>query len=198
MIYLLCTTRSGAEFATAEAINAMMHRPDPDGDLRPLGAVAIVPREVIIERAKDGKPERITYRPLLARMMFLECTDAHWRQFQAKRIFSVTGQPLPAIRREFEILPRSWAGFQDFAARAEQECEYRRAMHEQGKKVRRIRPGQIVQMINATIGDEDLAGKMGKVVRVEGGKVHVLTDVELMGKAVVARLDVGQVRMAAE
>lgn len=197
-MYILARVRSGHEFATADAINAMTHRPDPDGDLRPLGAVAIVPREVIIERAKDGKPERITYRPLLARMMFMACTEAHWFMFQSQRIFNATGQPLPPIHREFDILARSWAGFQDFTARAEQECLRRLGRHEAGKKVRRIRPGQIVEMINATVGDVDLAGRMGKVVKVHGGKVHVQTDVELMGKAVVARLDPEQVGMAAE
>ena len=46
-LYLLIRTHSRAEFATAAAINAMLHRPDPDGDLRPIGAVALVPREVI-------------------------------------------------------------------------------------------------------------------------------------------------------
>jgi hypothetical protein len=131
-------------------------------------------------------------------MMFLACTEAHWHLFQSKRMFNATGQPLPAIRREFDIPARSWAGCQDFAARAEQDCIYRLGRHDAGKKVRRIRPGQIVQMINATIGDQNLAGRMGKVLRVEGDKVHVQTDVVLMGKPVVARLDAGQIRMAAE
>lgn len=198
-LHILARVRSGHEFSTADAINAMLHRPDPDGDMRPLGAVAIVPREVIIERADKsaGKPERISYRPLLPRMMFLACTEAHWHMFQAKRMFH-EGHPLPPIRREFDIPSRSWAGCQDFAARAEQDCIYRLGRHEAGKRVRRIRPGQIVEMINATIGDVDLAGRMGKVLRVEGGKVLVQTDVVLMGKPVVARLDAGQLGMAAE
>jgi hypothetical protein len=199
-MYILARVRSGKEFDTADAINAMLHRPDPDGDLRPIGALAIVPREVIIQRAnpKINKPERITYFPLLPRMMFLACTEAHWFRFQSQPMFNAKGELLPPIRREFEILQRSWAGFQDFAARAEQDCTYRIARHEMGKKVRRIRPGQIVEMINATVGDVDLAGRMFKVVKVHGGKVHVQTDVELMGKAVVARLDPEQVGMAAE
>ena len=199
MMHILARVRSGHEFATAEAINAMLHRPDPQGDLRPMGAVAIVPREVIIERADKGagKPERITYRPLLPRMMFLACTESAWHLFQTKRIFH-NGQPLPPIAREFDIPARSWAGCQDFAARAEQLCAYRIGRHEAGKRVRAIRPGQIVEMINATIGDQDLAGRMGKVVKVQDGKVHVETNVVFMGKAVVARLDVAQIGVAAE
>lgn len=196
-IHLLARVHSRHEFTTAQAINAMLHRPDPDGDLRPIGAVALVPREVIIIPAKDGKPERIDYRPLLPRLMFLACTEAQWHQFQTQRIYGPAGI-LPPIRREFDLLPVHWAGLQAFAARAEMECAYRIGCHEAGKKVANMRPGDIIRMIEATIGDVDLAGRLGKVVRTERGKVHVQTDVELMGKRVVVRLDVGQIGMAAE
>jgi hypothetical protein len=196
-MYILARVRSGKEFETADAINAMMHRPDPDGDLRPIGALAIVPRAVSIIPAKEGKPERIEYRPLLPRLMFLACMEQHWHMFQAKRIFGATGKPLPQIHRECVILPRSWASCQDFAARADQECEYRRGMHERGKKVSNMRPGQIIRMIAGSIGDIDLAGRMGTVVRVQRGKVLVQTDdVEFMGRAVVARLEPGQLEAA--
>lgn len=192
MIYLLAKVHSRKEFDTADAINNMLHRPDPDGDLRPIGAVAVVPREVVITPAKDGKPERIDYRPLLPRLMFLACTQEQWHQFQTARIYGPAGI-LPPIRRELDILPVHWAGLQAFAARAEQECEYRIGRHEAGKKVANMRPGDIIRMINGTIGDVELAGRMGKVIRVQGTKVHVQTDVELMGKRVVARMDVGQI-----
>lgn len=196
MMYILARTRSGCELKTADAINAMLHRPDPEGDWRPIGALAIVPRAVSIIPAKDGKPERIEYRPLLPRLMFLACTEAHWHMFQAKRIFGATGKPLPPIHRECVILPRSWESCQDFAARAEQECAYRLGMHERGKKVSNMRPGQIIRMIAGSIGDIDLAMRMGRVVRVQGGKVLVQTDVEFMGKPVVARLEPGQLEAA--
>lgn len=192
MIYLLARTHSRAEFATATAINEMLHRPDPDGDLRPIGAVAVVPREVVITPAKDGKPEKIDYRPLLPRLMFLACTEAQWHQFHHKRLYGPAGI-LPPIRREFDLLPVHWAGLQAFAARAEQECEYRIGCHEAGKKVANMRPGDIIRMIEASIGDVDLAGRLGKVVRMEHGKVLVQTDVMLMGKPVVARLEPGQI-----
>lgn len=196
-IYLLARVHSRAEFATATAINNMLHRPDPDGDLRPIGAVAVVPREVVITPAKDGKPERIDYRPLLPRLMFLACTEVQWFMFQHKRLYGPAGI-LPPIRREFDILPVHWAGLQAFAARAEQECEYRIGCHERGKRVKKMKPGQIIRMINATIADVDLAGKLGRVVRMEGERVHVQTDVEMMGKPVVAILNADQIGMAAE
>ena len=197
-IYLLARTHSRKEFDTADAINAMIHRPDPEGDLRPTGAVAVVPREVIITPARDGKPEAITYRPLLPRLMFLACTEAQWHDFQHKRIYGPAGI-LPPIRREFDLLQVHWAGLQAFAARAEMECEYRIGCHEAGKRVKKMKAGQIIRMINATIADVDLAGRMGRVVRMEGGKVLVETDVLLMGKPVVARLEPGQIMgMAAE
>ena len=196
-LYLLIRTHSRAEFATAAAINAMLHRPDPDGDLRPIGAVALVPREVIITPARDGKPEAITYRPLLPRLMFLACTERDWHQFQTQRLYGPQGI-LPPIRREFDLLPVHWAGLTAFAARAEQECEYRLGCHEAGKKVKKMKPGQIIRMINTTIADVDLAGKLGRVVRMEGGKVHVQTDVEIMGKPVVVRLNPDQIGIAAE
>jgi len=194
-MHILARVRSGHEFATADAINAMLHRPDPDGDWRPIGALAIVPRAMSIIPAKDGKPERIEYRPLLPRLMFLACTEDHWHMFQAKRIFGATGKPLPPIHRECVILPRSWAGCQDFAARADQECMYRLGMYERGKRVRNMRPGDIIRMIGASIGDVELAGRLGKVLRVKDGKVHVETDVMLMGKPVVAWLEPGQLEV---
>jgi len=198
VIYLLARTHSRHEFATATAINEMLHRPDPDGDLRPTGAVAVVPREIVITPAKDGKPEAITYRPLLPRLMFLACTNEQWHDFQHKRIYGPQGI-LPPIRREFDLLQVHWAGLQAFAARAEMECEYRIGCHEAGKKVANMRPGDIIRMISATIGDVDLAGRLGEVVRMDRGKVLVQTDVLLMGKPVVARLDPGQIiGMAAE
>lgn len=175
MMYLLTRTHSRKEFATADAIND-------------LGAYALVPRKVAIIPAKDGKPERIEYSPLLPRMMFLACTEEAWHQFSTKRLHGPSGI-LPPIRRELVILPRTWDSFRDFAARAEQECEYRRGAHEAGKRVKKMKPGQIIRMIKATIADVDLAGRMGRVVRMESGKVLVETDVMLMGKPVVARLD---------
>jgi len=197
IIYLLARVHSRAEFATATAINEMLHRPDPEGDLRPIGAVAVVPREVVITPAKDGKPEAITYRPLLPRLMFLACTNEQWHDFQHKRIYGPAGI-LPPIRREFDLLAVHWAGLEAFAARAEMECEVMLARHEAGKKVRRLRKGEIIRMIEGTIGDVDLAGRMGRVVKVEANRVHVQTDVEFMGKPVVARLEPGQIGMAAE
>ena len=200
MIYILARVHSRHEFNTADAINNMTHRPDPDGDLQPIGAVAVVPREIVIERADPGanKKESITYRPLLPRLMFLACTEQQWFQFQSHRLFNQFGQVLPPIRREMDILPRSWAGLQAFAARAELECDFRLERFNAGKRVGKIRPGDVIRMIDATIADIDLAGRMGKVLRVQGGKVFVQTDVQMMGKPVVAELQPRQIGIAAE
>jgi hypothetical protein len=174
-LHILARTHSGKEFATAKAIND-------------LGAYALVPRKVSIIPAKDGKPERIEYSPLLPRLMFLACTEDQWHQFSAKRLHGPNGI-LPPIRRELVILPRTWSSFQDFAARADQECEYRRGMHEQGRKVRNYRPGDMLRII----GGDMLDGQLGEFIKLEHGRIVVQTKLILMGKAVVARLQPGEV-----
>jgi transcription antitermination factor NusG len=185
MMYILATTRTNHEFATADAINEM-------------GALAVVPRKVTITPAKDGQPERIDYSPLLPRMLFVACGEDQWHHMQAKRLHGLRGI-LPPIRRQFDIIPRTWDEFKKFAQAAEQECAYRIGMHEAGHKVRSIRPNDIIKMIEGHIGDYELAGRMGRVIKVEGGKVHVKTDIEIMGKPVTARLDPQQVQgIAAE
>ena len=178
-LYLLARTHSRHEFATADAIND-------------LGAVAVVPRKVAIIPAKDGKGERIEYTPLLPRMMFLACTEQQWHTFSAKRLHGPLGI-LPPIRRELEILPRTWASFQDFAARAEQECEYRLGLHEAGRKVRNYRPGDMLRIIGGDLLDGQLRDQLGKFVKLDRGRVVVETGVMLMGKPVVARLEPGDV-----
>ena len=174
-LYLLARTHASAEFATADAINDA-------------GGFAVVPRAVSIVPAKDGKPERVEYRPLLPRMLFLACTEAQWHLFATKRLHGPQGI-LPPIRRELDILPRTWADFQAFAARAEQECEYRRGLHEAGRKVRSYRPGDMLRII----GGDLLDGQLGEFIRLEHGRVVVQTKLVMMGKPVVARLQPGEV-----
>ena len=185
MIYMLARTHSRHEFATAAAINE-------------LGALAVVPRAVSIIPAKDGKPERIEYRPLLPRALFLACTDEQWHHMQGNRLHGPQGI-LPPIRRDLLILPRTWADFQAFAARAEQECEYRRGMHEMGRKVRNYRRGDIIRIIGTDMLDGQLRDQLARFVRLDKGRVVVETGVMLMGKPVTARLDPAHVTsMAAE
>lgn len=174
-IYLLARTHSRHEFDTAAAIND-------------LGALAVVPRKVAIIPAKDGKPERIEYSPLLPRLMFLACTESQWHEWHSHRLHGPQGI-LPPIRRELDILPRTWASFQDFAARAEQECEYRLGLHEAGRKVRNYRPGDMLRII----GGDLLDGQLGEFIRLEHGRVVVQTKLVMMGKPVVARLQPGEV-----
>jgi len=187
-MYILATTRTNHEFATADAINRMMHRPDPDGDLRSMGGLVIVPRTVEITQAKGDKPDRIEYKPLLPRLLFIAMGEDQLHHIVTKRIMGPE-KLLPPIRRNFDILPRNWAQIQAFAKAADQDCEYRMGVHEAGKKVRNVRPGDIVRMIDCSIADKELAGRIGKVVRVHRGKIHVETDIIIMGKPVTARLD---------
>ena len=174
IIHILASTRTGHEFAEVDAINDM-------------GPLAFTPRRVQITVAAAGKPERIDYLPLLPRLLFIACTEVEWHRIATKRIVWES-RALPPIRRVLEIPPRAWAGCQEFAARAEQECLYRIGLHEAGKKVRNLRKGDIVRMIAGCIGDVELAGRMGRVVGVKAGLVEVTTDVQIMGKSVTARV----------
>lgn len=184
-LHLLIATRARYEFATEDAINDA-------------GAMAVVPRRVEIIPAKDGKPERTEYRPLIPRMMFLACTEAEWHKFNGGRLFN-GGKLLPPIRREIEILPRAWADFQGFAARAEQECQYRIGLHEAGRKVRNYRRGDVLRIIGSDMLEGQLRDQLARFVKLDKGKVVVETGVVIMGKPVMARLDPGQVTgMAAE
>jgi hypothetical protein len=181
MIYTLARTRQGHEFAAAEAITA-------------LGALATAPRKVHITPPKDGKPERPEYAPILPRLLFIASTEAQWYAMTKRRMIH-NGKLLPPLFREFIIPPYAWHQFQDFAARAEQECEYRRGLHEQGRKVRNYRPGEMLRII----GGDMLDGQLGEFIKLEHGRVVVQTKLILMGKAVVARIDPSNVTgMAAE
>jgi protein involved in polysaccharide export with SLBB domain len=185
VIYILASARARYEFDTEAAINDA-------------GGFAVVPRWVEIIPAKDGKPERMEYRPLLPRMMFLACSESQWHQFHGKRLHGPNGI-LPPIRRDLEILSRTWADFQSFAARAEQECEYRIAMHEQGRKVRNYRRGDIIRIIGTDMLDGLLRDQLARFVKLDKGKVIAETSVMFMGKPVTARLDPAHVTgMAAE
>lgn len=175
MIYILASTKRAAEFDTANAINAM-------------GGLAVVPRKVEVVPAKDGKPERMEYRPLLSRMLFLACTESQWHQMQTERLFGPQGI-LPPIKRDLFILPRTWGDFQAFAQRSEQECAYRIEMHEMGRKVRNYRKGDLLRIIGGELLDGQLRDRFARFVKLDKGKVVAETDVMMMGRPVVARLD---------
>lgn len=174
MIHILCAVRSRHEFNTAAAINAA-------------GAFAAIPRRVDITPAKYGKPERIEYRPLLPGMMFLACTESEWHAFHSKRLQGPNGI-LPPIRKELDILPRTWSSCQDFAARAEQECEYRREMHERGRKVANMRPGDMLRIIGTDMLDGQLRDHLPKFARMERGQMLIETNLTIMGRPVIARV----------
>jgi hypothetical protein len=62
-------------------------------------------------------------------------------------------------------------------------------MHEQGRKVRNYRPGDMLRII----GGDMLDGQLGEFIKLEHGRIVVQTKLMLMGKAVVARLQPGDV-----
>ena len=117
MTYMLCSARQHFEFKTADAINDM-------------GARATVPRRIEITKRPDGTFAR-DYRPFLPNFIFVAMSEEMWFSITRKRLF-LDGVILPPIRRELDILPRSWADFQGFAQRAEVACDQRLEQHEAG------------------------------------------------------------------
>jgi hypothetical protein len=211
MMYILATTRTGHEFATADAINAMMHRPDQDGDLRPMGAIAVVPRTVIMERKDKADPQSpwiTTHKPLLPRLIFIACSEQAWH-IMASIAFAVAHDIKP-IKRQLNIPKRQWightdkngvfhGGVQEFFARAEQECLYQAALHEAGRRKRNYRPGDLVRIIGPDLMTGQLGETLGRFIRQSSGKATIETSMVLMGKPVRTDVDMATiVGMSAE
>lgn len=183
MIYLLASTKRAAEFATADAINAM-------------GGLAVVPRRVDIITRKDGKREW-EYRPFLPNYLFLAIPAPMWHQITFYRLIGPEGI-LPPVRKQLELLPRTWGDFQDFAQRAEVACDRRIEQFEAGLRVAVYRKGDKLRILGDML-DGQLRDKLATFVGLDrkGQIVAEVQGMELMGKPVKVTLGPTQA-MAAE
>lgn len=183
MIYILGSTKRGAEFATADAINNM-------------GGLAVVPRRVDIITRKDGK-RAWEYRPFLPNYLFLAISAPMWHQISALRLFGPTGI-LPPIRKQLDLLPRTWGEFQDFAQRSEFACDRRIEQFEAGLRVAVYRRGDKLRILGDML-DGQLRDKLATFVGLDrkGQIIAEVQGMELMGKPVKVTLGPMQA-MAAE
>lgn len=180
ILRILATAPRGREFAIADAIDA-------------LGGLAVVPRQVTITEAKDGKAAIYDYRPFLQNFLFLSLDALLWHRIQTRAkgciLRTDDGRILPPPRRQLDILPRTWADFQGFADRAELACELRIEQHETGAQVARYRQGDILRILGDLL-DGQLRDKLAKFISMEGGKIVVeVQGMDMMGKPLLARLD---------
>ena len=184
LTYILATSRYNFEFRTADAITE-------------LGGFAVVPRRVEITKRKDGTTG-YDYHPFIPNFIFAAMTEEQWFSATRKRIFHA-GKILPPIRRQLDILPRTWSDFQDFADRAERACDHRIEQHEAGLKVARYRKNDVLRIIGSDLLDGQLKDQFAKFIRLDqNGRIEAHVDgVLMMGKPVVVTLDPGSV-MAAE
>lgn len=183
MMHILAHAHRSYEFQTADAINDM-------------GGFAVVPRKVEIV-TKDGKTD-YEYRPFLPNFIFCALTEEQWHTINRKRLFGLKGI-LPPIRKELDILARSWGDFQGFAERSETECSVRIEKFETGQKVARYRKGDMIRIIGADMLDGQLKDKLARFLKINGaGQIEAeVQGVEMFGKPVQVRLGPGDV-MAAE
>lgn len=184
MTFILASARSSYEFRSADAINDM-------------GGYAVVPRRIEITKRKDGGWDT-DYRPFLPNFLFVSVTEEMWFSLTRKRLFSA-GTILPPIRRQLDILPRTWADFTAFAQRAELACDLRLEQHEAGLKVARYRKGDMLRIIGDELLTGQLQDKLAKFIGVNAaGQIEAeVQDITMMGKPVTVRLGPGDV-MAAE
>lgn len=185
MGYIVATTKSNFEFRTADAINDA-------------GGFAVVPRRVEIVKDKAGKVS-YDYRPFLPNFIFCAISEQQWHEYQTKRLFGTSGI-LPLMRRELDILPRTWIDFQGFAERAERACDLRIEQFEAGRRAWRYRKNDMIEIIGSEVLNGQLKGCMARFVRIDGkGRIEAIVDgVTIMGKPVRVAVDPGDVRMAAE
>ena len=184
MTYIVATTRTHYEFATANAINDA-------------GGFAVVPRRLDPVKDKQGVTVDHVYRPFLPNFIFLSVTEEQFYEYQTKRLFWLKpqreGDPirtiLPKMRRDTDILPRTWGEFQGFAERAERACELRLEQHEQGKAVARYRKGDLIRIMGDML-DGQLRDKLARFIRLDKqGRVEVEVEgFTLMGKPITATL----------
>jgi hypothetical protein len=193
MMHILARVRSGHEFATADAINAMMHRPDQDGDLRPIGALAIVPRKVIVMPAKDGKAAYPDDRPLLPGVMLLAMDPLTWHRLKSNRkgyiLMDKKGRKLHSPHKIEDILPRTWSGVQSFAERAEMEAQRQEDRFQAGLKVVRYKAGDKLRIVGDLIHGQ-LRDHFARFLRIDGkGRIEAMVEgMEMMGKPVKVTL----------
>ena len=183
MIYILASTSLNREFATADAIND-------------IGGHAIVPRRVVIT---DKGP---AYRPFMPNYLFLALTERMWSRILHRNrdcILVDNHRILPPPRHLDDILPRTWSSFQDFAHRAEVECQKRVEQWETGLQVARYRPGDKLRIVGEMLQGQ-LSGHFARFLRMDKGRI--VAEVEgmtMMGKPFSVVVDAGQVRgIAAE
>lgn len=183
MIYILASTKRAAEFDTADAINAM-------------GGVAVVPRRVDIITRKDGK-RAWEYRPFLPNYLFLTMPAPMWHQINFYRLFGPDGI-LPPVRKQLELLPRTWSQFQDFAQRAETACDRRIEQFEADMKVATYRRGEKLRILGDML-DGQLRDKLATFMGLDkqGRIIAEVPGLEIMGKPVKVTLQPTQA-MAAE
>jgi len=188
-MYILATTRTGNEFATAEAINAM-------------GAMAVVPRKVQHIPAQNGKRATYDYRPFMPQYIFLAMTEAQWHETHTAPIYWIkpNGERgiLPAPRRALDILPRTWADFQAFAHRAELACARRVEQIERGDAVARYRRGDKLRILG-DMTQGQLRAEVATFLRLDakGRIVAESVGVEVFGKPFTMTLDAVQVEAIA-
>jgi len=202
MMYILATTRTGQEFTTAEAINRMMHRPDPDGDLRPAGALAVVPRRIVIVQGKDGKSATYEYRPFLPNYVFLAMDELLWSRIIGRNKDCILrddrARTIPPPFHQDDILPRTWADFQAFAHRAELACARRIEQIERGDAVARYRRGDKLRILG-DMTQGQLRAEVATFLRLDakGRIVAESVGVEVFGKPFTMTLDAVQVEAIA-
>jgi len=188
VIHILASAKTHHEFATADAIND-------------LGGCAIVPRKVII---RDNKP---IFTPFMPNYIFLALTEAQWHEFHAGPLYWMkpqrNGEPvrtiLPPFRKVLDILPRTWADFQDFAVRAEMACQRRLDQWETGLRVASYRRGDILQIIGPLLGGQ-LNDPVAEFLHMDaqGRIVAKVRGVEILGKPVNVALRPDQIGQSAD
>jgi transcription antitermination factor NusG len=197
-MYILATTRTNHEFATADAINAM-------------GALAVVPRKVQHIPAQNGKRASYDYRPFMPQYIFLAMTEAQWHEIHSRPMYwdkpvgkTKDGQIitkriiLDPPRRALDILPRTWADFQAFAHRAELACDRRIEQIERGDAVARYRRGDKLRILG-DMTQGQLRAEVATFLRLDakGRIVAESVGVEVFGKPFTMTLDAVQVEAIA-
>lgn len=194
LLYILATTRTHAEFATADAINDICAASNS-------GGLAVVPRKMF---TAPKHPMGYDYAPFLPNFIFLALPLDIWSGMihRAKGFIlrDHEGRVLQAPRHQLDILPRTWGDFQGFAQRAEMECQRGIERLQSGQKVAKFSRGDKLRIIGADLLYGQLAGQFARFVRLDKGQVIAEVDgVAMMGKPMLARLDPGQVEgIAAE
>lgn len=184
MIHILAATRNRFEFATADAINEA-------------GGIAIVPRRVWFDT--EGATN---FAPFLPGYIFLALSEAQWHEFHNGPLYApkyrngeaIGRAILPPFRKVLDILPRTWADFQGFAARAEAECLRRIDQHETGLKAAKYRKGDRLRIFGDLMYGQ-LRDHIAEFQRLDpqGRVIATVPSVTMLGKPMTVTLQPGQV-----